>query len=508
MKKLTRQQYLKTIPLLLDLMDSETTPVGIAGKEKRKKQAKHDFWFFFSHYLPHYADQKSPEFHREMIELLESEKTRIAIAAPRGFAKSVLVSFAYVVWCILFEKRYFVVLVSATDALARDLSDFIRLEFTDNHRILEDFGSLLLGQGSEDDFTANKTRVLARGRKQAVRGFRNRQHRPDLIILDDIEKDEESMSPKTIQKTLDVINRGLVPSLKSGGKIVFIGTILRKRSVSGTLLLSEEEPWNMWERKIYRALEPDGNGGEKSLWEERFSVEFLQEQQRKIGLSAFHAEYQNMPSDEENSLFTESMIREGQREVGAPMALFIDPSVDGIKANDYKAGVLVSKNQDEFIVVDAVMGQGSDHKFFENIINLYQKYQDSILIVAVESNGFQAYFLKELQAFAEKEGVALPLHAIKNTLKKEHRITKLVPLFETNKIVFDGELIRSKTGKLLIEQLLYFPDSVVHDDGPDALEGAIRVLEARTNTKSSFILLPRPEKRTFPHTMFQTPGFF
>lgn len=179
MAKLTKQQYRKNIPLLLDLMEKETKPCGIAGREQRKRKAKEDFWYFFRHYLPHYAEQNSPAFHKEIIVMLENQEIRrISVAAPRGFSKSTIVSFAYVVWSILFEKYYFIVLVSATDALAKDLADFIRLEFTDNGRIIEDFGHLLLGQGSEGDFTANKTRVLARGRKQEVRGFRSRQHRP------------------------------------------------------------------------------------------------------------------------------------------------------------------------------------------------------------------------------------------------------------------------------------------------------------------------------------------
>lgn len=504
MAKLTKQQYRKNIPLLLDLMEKETKPCGLAGREQRKRKAKEDFWYFFRHYLPHYAEQDSPAFHKEIIAMLENQEIRrMAVAAPRGFSKSTLVSFAYAVWSILFEKYYFIVLVSATDALAKDLADFIQLEFTDNQRIIEDFGHLLLGQGAEGDFTANKTRVLARGRKQAVRGFRSRQHRPDLIILDDIEKDEEALSPKTVLKTLDGIQRGLVPSLKPGGKLVFIGTILRKRSVSGTLLLSEDEPWNLWTRKIYKAVEPDGNGNEVSLWEERFPLEFLHEQKRTMGLSAFNAEYQNMPTDDDTALFTEAMIRDNKLEADAAMVLFIDPSVDGIKANDYKAGVLVAKNKEEFIIVDAAMVQGGDTKFFKEIHSIYSKYKNNILAVAVESNGFQAYFLRELQNYAEAEGLTLPVTAVKNSLKKEHRIARLAPLFETGKICFEPEFRRSRAGKILIEQLLYFPSSAVHDDGPDALDGAVKVLEARTSAGSGISFLPRAIKRGFRSSFFQ-----
>ena len=493
-RKVTRKQFQKTIPDILELFETEILPLGNKGRQERIEKSRCDFWYFFNHYLPHYASEKSPEFHREIIEILESNSKNISMCAPRGFSKSTLVSFAYVIWNILKEQYKFIVLVSATDDLAEDLADFIRLEFTDNKRILEDFGQLMMGMGAGGDFHVNKTRVLARGRKQAVRGFRSRQNRPDLIILDDIEKDEEAMSPKVVAKTLETITRGLLPSLTPTGKFIIVGTILRKRSVVGTILLSEDEPWNLWTRKIYRAIEPDGRGNEVSLWADRFSLEFLHEQKAIMGLSAFNAEYQNMPSDEEHALFTESMIVDGGYLSNSPAIMFIDPSVDGIKKNDYKACVLVSKDGDDFCILGAVMVQGSDHKFFEGVCELYKKYSNNILGTYCEANGFQIYFMREIDKFAKERGINLGLSSIKNTLKKEYRISQLVPLFETGRITFDPEFRKSKEGKILIEQLLFFPSSTVHDDAPDALAGAVKILESKTN-KSSFTVLPRIKRR-------------
>lgn len=502
-RKTTRNEYKKSISDVLDLFETEVQPLGSKGKQERIERSRRDFWYFFKHYLPHYIeDRRSPEFHKEIIELLEGESSRLAVAAPRGFAKSTIVSFAYVIWSILRERYKFIILVSATDALAEDLADFIRLEFTDNKRILEDFGNLLLGIGQSGDFTVNKTRILARGRKQAVRGFRFRQHRPDLIILDDIEKDTEAVSPTVVNSVLDTIIRGLIPSLSTKGKLVVVGTILRTRSVTGTLLLSEDEPWNLWTRKIYRAIEPDGKGNECSLWEDRFSLEFLHEQLAIMGRSAFNAEYQNMPSDEEHAMFTEKMIIDSRHSPHSPSVLFIDPSVDGIKKNDYKAAVLVSKNscgiskQDEnYCIEGAVLVQGSDNKFFEGVCTLFEKHKDRILGTYCEANGFQIYFMRDLDRFARERKINLRLSSIKNTLKKEHRISQLVPLFETGRIAFDHEFRKSREGKILVEQLLCFPNSKVHDDAPDALAGAVKILDSKTSS-GGFTVLPKM-KHTF-----------
>lgn len=495
-QKLSRSEYKKTIPQILDLFHTSFSSFDQKSQRQRIARAKKDFWYFFRNYLPHYIEEKSPAFHKEIIALLEEGMSPLVIGAPRGFSKSTLVSFAYVIWCILREKYHFVVIVSATDTLAEDLSEFIKIEFSHNQHFLSDFGKLLLRQGESGDFTVHHTRILARGRKQAIRGFRFREHRPDLIILDDIEKDEEAMSPKIVTKTLEMITRGLIPSLKPQGKIIVIGTILRKRSVVGTLLLSEEEPWAQWTRKIYRAIEMDCQGQEKSLWNQRFSLPFLKQQQTIMGISAFNAEYQNMPTDEESSLFKESAIKEGEIDKNSPKVIFIDPSVDGIKNNDFKACVLVGKDDKGiFAVIDVAMVQGSDTVFFEHIIKIYQAHHESILGTYIESNSFQYYYMKELDQYARQKGLDLRISGVKQYQKKEMRIARILPLFETDRIVFHPKLTKSPHGKILIEQLIFFPLDSVHDDGPDALAGAIEIFSKipLKNTHHYSIL---PKKKT------------
>ena len=51
-----------------------------------------------------------------------------------------------------------------------------------------------------DDFvTLNDVRLKARGRGQRLRGLKHKQRRPDLIILDDIENDQQARSPDLVK---------------------------------------------------------------------------------------------------------------------------------------------------------------------------------------------------------------------------------------------------------------------------------------------------------------------
>jgi len=112
---------------------------------------------------------------------------------------------------------------------------------------------------------------------------------------------------------------------------------------------------------------------------------------------------------------------------------------------------------------------------------------------------FRCILLKELDRFAKEEQIHLPLYSMKNTLKKEYRISQLVSFFETGRMTFDPEFRRSSAGKLLIEQLLFFPSSAVHDDAPDALASAVKLLDGKTGKSGGggFSLLPKMARNPF-----------
>jgi predicted phage terminase large subunit-like protein len=64
---------------------------------------------------------------------------------------------------------------------------------------------------------------------------------------------------------------------------------------------------------------------------------------------------------------------------------------------------------------------------------------------------------------------------LKNTIKKEYRIDSIEPLLAAGQFVF-----RDSPGcKLLVDQLGEFPRGD-HDDGPDALEMAVRGLNEQS----------------------------
>ncbi len=92
----------------------------------------------------------------------------------------------------------------------------------------------------------------------------------------------------------------------------------------------------------------------------------------------------------------------------------------------------------------------------------------------VEANQYQELLAGEFQAEFERRGKrqAAPF-AIHNHINKQIRIRRLGPYLSQRKLRF---LSSSPSTQLLVDQLRDFPLGT-HDDGPDALEMALRLAE-------------------------------
>jgi len=87
---------------------------------------------FAQTYLLHHLKLNPSKMHCELFEMLQeiSHKrgARMAIAAPRGHAKSTIVSLAYILWCICYRKERFIMLISNTLDQASDFLSQIKSE--------------------------------------------------------------------------------------------------------------------------------------------------------------------------------------------------------------------------------------------------------------------------------------------------------------------------------------------------------------------------------------------
>ncbi len=472
-----------------------------AQRQKRRKAAWDDFEYFIGTYFPHYV--RSPHksaLHRYLFtrlpEIVASEKSETdAIAAPRGEAKSTLVSQLFVIWCLVTaRKRYPVIIMDSIDQ-AYPMLEAIKAELEFNPRLAMDFPEAC-GQGrvwqAGTIVTANNAKVQVAGSGKKLRGLRHGPYRPDLAVLDDIENDEQVRNPEQRDKLQSWLTKTVLPLGGAGAKfdVVYIGTILHYDSVLSRTLANKmwrtarfkallQWPdnlaiWDRWEEILrnegedaadafYRRHQDRMEAGAQVSWAARPLLALMKIRARD-GHDTFDSEYQNDPVAGDNAPF--SGIIQFWVNTSADWIFFgaCDPSLGKAGASRDPSAILVggfNRQTGILDVVEAAIRKRLPDRIIEDVIAYQAEYR--CLLWVIETVQFQAFLYSELVKRAAARGIPVPARGVQPITDKLLRIESLQPHVKNGLI----RLHPSQT--TLIDQLRHFPKAD-HDDGPDALQ--------------------------------------
>lgn len=518
----------KTIDDLLANPDLELT-----GKNGLRRQlAEIDMEYFCKAYLNHYFNLPFSSHHREMFKDLhrlidQKGGTKICRAAPREHAKSTQLTLGLPLYCTVFGLKHFIVLTSDTEDQASGYLEAIQDELDENQAIIEDFGSMKGPTWNVTEMvTSGDTCLIAKGIGGKIRGLKYKNHRPDLIILDDIENDKNVRSEENKRWTYDewfmkaVLRAG---GTGLGGKsltdIVVMGTILESDSVLKRIMdnplfdskvyravlsfAEREDLWDHWRtialnlenpnrmteaEAFFKENEAEMLKGTNVLWPEKHTYYSLMLAKLSSEM-AFYSELQNEPIDKAQCLFhglieyengpTLEELRNDYHIFGA-----CDPSLGKkSRGGDYSAVVDVARHKEtgQLWCLYADLEVRHPDKIIEDIFSRANYYKDNGIEYedfVVESVQFQEFFANEMKKRALANGVYLPISELKQTSDKELRITRLQPDIKNRYLRFAKGLSR-----VFQEQLETFPKNK-HDDGPDCLEMAVNA--ARVSVSSWF----------------------
>jgi predicted phage terminase large subunit-like protein len=260
-----------------------------------------------------YDDPKPvPDFHNEMWRLCCSDSKNVAIAAPRGFAKSSAITLAYVLCAMLFRERQFCVLISNTYEQAILFLADIRSQLEKNEDLIEYFEVAKVEKATENDIIVRMKdghlfRIRAYGSEQEIRGAKWNNKRPDLVVMDDGENAEIVNSKERRKKFRDNILKNLLPL--GSGRCVFriVGTVLHADSFLYRILNDKN-----WASLTYKACKAFDDFTEL-LWPEKMGEKELREVRDMFvsqdNASGFCSEYLNEPVAEEDAMFREGDFR-------------------------------------------------------------------------------------------------------------------------------------------------------------------------------------------------------
>jgi|JI10StandDraft_1071094.scaffolds.fasta_scaffold36703_3 hypothetical protein len=270
--------------------------------------------------------------------------SRLALGLPRGFGKTTLIKL-YIVYCILFTKKKFILVLAANDNKAEAIIADV-IDMLDEPNIKRTFGDWRVGMTKDSAqikkfaFRGRTIILAALGSKGSVRGLNLKNERPDIIVFDDIQTREQADS----QAESDALFRWLLGSaMKSksphGCLYIFLGnmyptphSILRKLKESST-----------WIKFITGAITEDG----ESIWEElQPIVQLLMEY--KADEEAGHPEifFSEVLNDEHaSSLNTIDITKIKAMEIDLSFPpegkyIIIDPATNKPGANDTAIGLV------------------------------------------------------------------------------------------------------------------------------------------------------------------------
>ena len=256
-----------------------------------------------------------PKFHEEMWELCCSDNPKVALAAPREHAKSTAITLAYILTMMLTRKKSFCLLVSDTESQASGFLVSIKAELEGNEALRAKFGFKELLKDTETNIIClmndgHKFRIQAKGSEQKVRGIKWLNRRPDLIVCDDLEGDEQVMNPDRREKFRKWFMNALIPCGSDTCWIRVVGTILHLDSMLQRLL---DDP--TWESLLFEAHNSDWT---EILWPEKFSKERLLKIRKGFeaqnNLDGWSQEYLNRPIATGNAYFNRDLFLDFERE--------------------------------------------------------------------------------------------------------------------------------------------------------------------------------------------------
>jgi len=437
----------------------------------RREMAK-TFKGFCLVYLPHHFSLPPGIYNDELMGALSNPDERfLDILGFRSCAKSTMASLALPLWCALGlpEKYPFILPVADTGLQAGINIANIKDELDHNPLIKQDYGNIngefveAWDLKSDEEWQAknmllsNGVRILARSRGQKVRGLKHHQHRPKLVVCDDVEDLEWTQKKENRDKT----ERWLLSEVMLGidakvGRLIVIGNRLHQDALMARL--SRNPNFKHIEIPI---MAEKGDGKKIFYWPAMFPDEKSLEPLKATPAAAivFQREYMLKAVSEEGQPIKEEWIQyydikpkeaaEGMLGTGVDLAISKKDTADYTTMVD---GVRCYVNDVPKIYIDS--NPINERLTFHETIELAKskKATRQGAVFYVEDVAYQKAAIQEM------ERSLIPVVPMKRTTDKRAMLLSVAPYIQNGTVVFP----RTGCEDLILQILGWGVES--HDD--------------------------------------------
>lgn len=338
---------------------------------------------------PRYDDARpTPPFHRQCWDLYASDHKQCGAIAPRDHAKSTALTFDYILAEVLFRSSRYVILIGSTEDKAAEQLSNISEELHENADLREQFGIAGFESDQKTEIIVvmedgHKFRILARGAEQKIRGAMWGGMRPDLIVCDDMEDDEQVENKDRRAKFRRWFFRAAKQALSKRGKIRIHGTVLHEDA-----LLPRLQKNKMWKMLFFKAHRSYDDFSEM-LWPDRWTEKDLRDRRKEFeedGDSAgYSQEFLNTPLDNAEAYLKKGdfiHMTEEDHEIDKVRAVGVDFAVskkDAANRTSFTVGGKCVRNL--LHIIDQHVGRWDSLEIVDKFFELEMRHAPEVFFV-------------------------------------------------------------------------------------------------------------------------------
>ena len=474
-----------------DILDNVPLEL-LSFPEGRIELTKYDPMLFALVYLPHHLQNAQgeitlSEFHVDLAEYGKSwihkperpKENRDAFIAPRECGKSTWIFLILPMWAAAHNHVKFIAAFSDAASQAETHLMTFKNELEGNEYLQEDYPELCkpkIVASSGRAMASNSWRIIqsndfifdANGIDTNSLGKKVFGQRPDLIILDDIEKGEKNYSEYQAGQQKNTVFDDIAP-MNIYARMIFVGTTTMPNSVMDQFRKYGEgyaDPELGWIKDqnvsvhYYPAILNNDDGSERSVWPEKWPLDWLQSQRH---LRDFAKNYMNRPVNTDGTFWTNEDVEIEELEDYGNTIISIDPAVTKNKISDFTGIAVLSRGVDKHgknnvYVRHAEQVKMSPSDIADRVASLVDTYDVGVVYVEVNQGGdlWKDVFNHVPAKYRSKN----------QTLSKQIRAGKALNFYQQKKVKHTAHF------PVLEEQMWAFP-KLSHEDVLDAVVSGI-----------------------------------
>ncbi len=482
---------------------------NVSKVEEELLLASKDLIAFGKLFLPEdFMRSESPPFHYEVADAVSDKSIRqLAVILPRGHGKTVLTKCNILHDFCFTDEPLFYGWVAASSKISVPNLDYIKYHFEYNEKIKYYFGDLKGRKWTEDDMELkNGTKLISKSNLSGIRGGAKLHKRYDLIVLDDFEDENNTITAESRSKISNLVTAVVFPALEpKTGRLRINGTPVHFDAFIQKILIGYEQAKKTgdkysWDVITYKALQEDGT----PLWPSWFGHKEMARKKKFYQDSGtphkFYQEYMMEVQSEEDSIFSRDHVKywEGtfakdkdsgltyvipENDDPKPCKIFVgvDPATDSARRNsDFSVIMAVAVTPDNNIyVLDYVRNRslpvlgipGDGNKGIVDYIFEYASFYSPTLFTIEDTSMSKPIFQAIRAEMRRRNEFIIPFKEEKpgNRMSKRDRIQEiLAQRFSV------GQIHIKKTQYDLHREIMTFGPRMAHDDTIDALAYACK----------------------------------